>query len=199
VTQRLRIAVADDEPLVREFMQDALERLGYDVVASAANGRELVERCRTLQPDLVITDIKMPEMDGLEAASEIYRDRPIPIVVVTAYHDAPFVQRAEENQVLAYMVKPVKETDLAPAITIAMRRFEQFQELREETDNLRQALEDRKTIERAKGILMKQAHLDEDAAFRRLQKLARSNSKKLIEVAKMIVVTAQALEPHGDD
>ena len=199
MNHRLRIAVADDEPVMQEFFQESLTRLGHDVIAVAASGEQLVRQCHELEPDLVITDIKMPGMDGLDAAQKIYRDRPGPIVVVTAYHDSPFVERAEQNHILAYLLKPIQDVDLVPAITIAMRRFEEFQALHKEADNLRQALDDRKVIERAKGILMKQAQLDEESAFRRLQKLARSNSKKLVEVARMIVVTAQALEPSDED
>jgi response regulator NasT len=184
---------------MQEFFQESLTRLGHDVIAVAASGKQLVEQCHDLEPDLVITDIKMPDMDGLDAAQQIYRNRPIPIVVVTAYHDSQFVERAERSHILAYLLKPIQDADLVPAIMIAMRRFEEFQALHQEADNLRQALEDRKVIERAKGILMKQAQLDEESAFRRLQKLARSNSKKLVEVARMIVVTAQALEPSDED
>ena len=123
---------------------------------------------RATRPDLVITDIKMPDMDGIDAATQIYRERPIPVILVSAYHDPEFIRRAEADHILAYLVKPIKQADLEPAIALAMRRFEQFQALRKEAADLRQALEDRKVIERAKGILMKKAGLDEHDAFRRL-------------------------------
>jgi len=195
----LRIAIADDEPLMLRFLQDSLDRLGHQVVAAAANGQELVEQCRTQQPDLVITDIKMPAVDGFDAAALINTGEPIPVVIVSAHHDAQYIDRAQQNHILGYLIKPIKEEELAPAIAVAMQRFAEFEALREQTDNLRQALEDRKVIERAKGIIMKQAVLDEPAAFKRLQKLARNSGQKLVEVARMVVTTAAALQPDDDD
>lgn len=191
----LRIAVADDELDMRDYFQKILPLLGHEVVAVASNGRELVERCRAARPDLVITDIKMPEMDGIDAANQICREEPIPIILVSAYHDADLIRRAEEDHILAYLVKPIKQADLEPAIALAMRRFEQFQSLRKEATDLRQALEDRKLIERAKGLLMTKAGLDEQDAFRRLQKLASAKNRKLVEIAQMILTAEEALQP----
>lgn len=190
----LRIAVADDEPDMRQYFEKLLPRLGHKVVAVAENGRALVEACRTLQPDLVITDIKMPDMDGIDAAAQIYQDRPVPVILVSAFHDPALIARAEADHVLGYLVKPIKQADLEPAIALAMRRFEQFQALRKEAADYRQALEDRKLIERAKGILMKRAHLDEQDAFRRLQKLSSEKSRKMVEIAQIIVVAEEAME-----
>jgi len=193
----LKIAVADDEKDMRDYFKTFLPLLGHEVVATVENGRDLVERCRTLRPDLVITDIKMPDMDGIDAAAQIYRHEPIPVILVSAYHDAEFVRRAESDHILAYLVKPIKQADLEPAIAIAMRRFEQFQALRKEAADLKQALEDRKLIERAKGILMKKANLGENEAFRRLQKLASDKNKKLIEIAQMILTAEEAFGSGG--
>jgi two-component system, response regulator PdtaR len=193
----LRIAVADDEPDMREYFQKSLARLGHKVVAVTHNGRELVEQCRALHPDLVITDIKMPDMDGIEAAIQVYRERPVPVILVSAYHDATLIERAEADHILGYLVKPIKQADLEPVINLAVRRFEQFQELRKEANDLRQALDDRKVIERAKGVIMKRARLDEQDAFRRLQKLASEKSRKLVEVAQMILVAEEAVQPTG--
>jgi response regulator NasT len=194
MSRSLRIAVADDEPRMRDYFQRILPRLGHEVVAAARTGRELVEQCRALNPDLVITDINMPELDGIDAANEIYREQPVPVILVSAYHDPELIKRAEADHILAYLIKPIKQADLEPAIAIAIRRFEQFQALRQETSDLRQALEDRKVIERAKGILMKKAGLDEQAAFRRLQKLASDRNRKLIEIAHMILTAEEALQ-----
>lgn len=182
---------------MRDYFKTFLPLLGHEVVASVENGRELVDRCRTLRPDLVITDIKMPDMDGIDAAAQIYRHEPIPVILVSAYHDAEFIRRAESDHILAYLVKPIKQADLEPAIAIAMRRFEQFQALRKEAADLKQALEDRKLIERAKGILMKKANLGENDAFRRLQKLASDKNKKLIEIAQMILTAEEAFGSSG--
>jgi two-component system, response regulator PdtaR len=190
----LRIAVADDELDMRDYFKKSLPRLGHQVVFAAQNGRELVEQCRALRPDLVITDIKMPEMDGIEAAVHIYRVRPIPVILVSAYHDPELIARAEAEHILGYLVKPIEQANLEPVIVLAMRRFEQFEALRKEAADLRQALEDRKVIERAKGILMKRGPLDEQEAFRRLQKLASEESRKLIDIAHMILVAEKAVQ-----
>jgi AmiR/NasT family two-component response regulator len=199
MTRSLRIAVADDELDMRDYFRKILPLLGHEVVAAAENGRELVEQCRALRPDLVITDIKMPDMDGLDAATQIYRDGPVPIILVSAYHSADFIRRAEADHILAYLVKPIKQADLEPAIAVAMRRFEQFQALRKEASDLKQALEDRKVIERAKGILMKKTNLGEHDAFRRLQKLASDKNRKLIEIAQMILTADEAFGNGNPD
>jgi two-component system, response regulator PdtaR len=195
MNRALRIAVADDEPDVRDYFRRILPRLGHQVVAVAQTGRELVEQCRATRPDLVITDIKMPDMDGIDAATQIYRKAAIPVILVSAYHDPEFLRRAEADHIMAYLVKPIKRTDLEPAISIAMHRFDQFQALRKETADLKQALEDRKVIEKAKGILMKKVGLDEHDAFRRLQKLASDKNRKLIDIAQTILTAEEALEP----
>jgi response regulator NasT len=165
-------------------------------VAVAQDGRELVERCQAARPDLVITDIKMPELDGIDAAVAIYRERPVPIILVSAYHDAALVERAEADHVLGYLVKPIKHGDLEPVIALAMRRFEQFEALRREAADLRQALEDRKVLERAKGILMKHGPLDEGAAFGRLQELAGEQKSKLVEIARLILLVEESAGPE---
>lgn len=197
MTQSLRIAVADDEPDMRDYFQKALSRLGHKVVAVAQDGKELLEKCRAAAPDLVITDIKMPDMDGIDAASALYREKPVPVILVSAFHDHVLIERAEGDHVLGYLVKPIKQADLAPAIALAMRRFEQFRALEREANDLRQALEDRKVIERAKGVLMKRAQLDEQDAFRRLQKLASEKSRKLVEIAQMILLAEEAVLPEN--
>jgi response regulator NasT len=195
MNRSLRIAVADDEPDMREYFHKSLTRLGHKVVVVVANGRDLVEQCRAVKPDLVITDIKMPDLDGIDAAVQIYKERPVPVILVSAYHDAALLERAEADHILGYLVKPIKQADLEPVIALSLRRFEQFEALRQETADLRQALEDRKVIERAKGVLMKKGGLDEQDAFRRLQKLASEKSRKLVEIAHMILVADLALQP----
>lgn len=191
----LRIAVADDEPDMQRYFEKILPRMGHEVIIVADNGRELVERCLQLHPDLVISDIKMPVMDGIQAAQMLYEQLPIPVILVSAHYDQELIERAEGDHVLAYLVKPIKQADLGPAIAIAMRRFEQFQEVQKEAADLRQALADRKLIERAKGILMKRVGLDEPAAFQRLQKTASATNQKLVEVARTILGAEVAYEP----
>lgn len=191
MTLSMRIAVADDEPLMRQFFEDCLVRMGHQVVGLAKTGRELIDLCERLEPDLVVTDVRMPDLDGLDAVDVIYQRRPIPIIVVSAFHEAKLIDRAKSNHVLAYLIKPIKEEDLAATIAIASERFDEFQTLRKEADTLRQAIEDRKIIERAKGILMKQRDMDEGAAFRQLQHIARSQSVKMVHVAKVILATGE--------
>jgi len=193
MTRVLKIAVADDEPEMREYFQDTLSALGHEVVGAAQNGLELVELCKSTSPDLAITDIKMPDMDGIEAATQIREHFPVPVILVSAFHDPELIQRALQDHVLAYLVKPIKQADLETAIALAMRRFQEFQALHQQAADLRQALEDRKVIERAKGVLMKRAGLDEPDAFRRLQKLSNDKNKKLIEIAQMIVTAEEAM------
>ena len=195
MTRSLRIIVADDEPAMQAVLGKILPAIGHEVVGTAVTGRELVNKCRELSPDLVITDVIMPDMDGIEAAGEIYRDSAVPIILVSARHDAELIARAEEHHVMAYLVKPIGQAQLQPAIAIALRRFNEFQALRKDTADLRQALADRKVIEMAKGFLMRTAHLDEQAAFRRLQKLASEKNRKLIEIAQIIITASEAMRP----
>jgi response regulator NasT len=197
MNRALRIAVADDEPDMRDYFRKILPHLGHQVIAVAENGRDLVEQCRKARPDLVITDIKMPDMDGIDAATQLYKEMPIPVILVSAYHEPELIERAEADHILGYLVKPIKQSDLEPTIALAMRRFEQFEALRKESADLRQALEDRKTIERAKGLLMKKVGLDEQEAFRRLQKVAMDTNRKMIEVAQMVLTADEAFQPKA--
>ena len=191
----MRISVADDEADMRDFFERMLPLCGHQVVSLAETGQELVEHCRTLQPDMVITDIRMPDMDGIEAAQLISRERPLPIILVSAFHDPSLIERAEADHVLAYLVKPITQADLSPAIAVAVRRFEEMQALRKESSDLKQALSDRKVIEQAKGILMTVTGVDEKAAFRRLQELAAEKNQKLVEAAQAVLSLEKALRP----
>jgi CheY-like chemotaxis protein len=120
----LRISVADDEPDMRQYFQRILPLLGHTVVSVAETGEELVKQCRTHEPDLVITDVRMPKMDGIAAASAVYEERPVPMILVSAYHDDSLVQRARSAHALAYLIKPIKQADLQAAIGIALGRFD---------------------------------------------------------------------------
>jgi len=192
MTQALRIAVADDEPLMRRWYESTLTNFGHEVVVSAADGVELIAGCREQKPDLVITDIEMPNADGITATKQLRDEAPLPVILVSAHYDQETVERAMQNHVLAYLVKPIKQPDLATAITLVMRRFQEFRALEQQADSLARALEDRKLIERAKGILMQRAGLDELEAFRRLQKLSQDKNQKLADVAKTIVTADEA-------
>jgi len=182
----LRIAVADDERDTREYLAEALPRIGHEVVASAADGRELVDMVRQRSPDLIITDIKMPNLDGIEAGTEANRERSVPVILLSAHHDEELVRRAMAAPFMAYLIKPVIEADLRAAIPLCMSRFHQLRTLSEEAASLRQAMQDRKLIERAKGILMKRLRIDEDDAFRRMRQMASSQNRKMTEISREI-------------
>lgn len=192
MTGGLRIAVADDESEMRDFFRKVLPRFGHQVVAVAENGNQLISLCREQKPDLIITDIKMPELDGIEASCTIYAERPVPVILVSAYHDPSLISRAEADHALAYLVKPIGMADLQPAISIAMRRFTELTALRQECADLRQALVDRKLIEQAKLLLVKRDGIEEKDAFQRLQDLATATNQKLIEVAQTVLATRSA-------
>ena len=190
----LRIVVADDEPDMRKYFQRLLPRLGHRVVAAAATGGELIERCRDLKLDLVITDIKMPDLDGIEAAIRIYLERPVPVILVSAFHDATLIERAEADHILGYLVKPIKPTDLEPVIALTMRRFEQFQALRQKAEAnfqaaavMFQALEERKVVDHARDLLMRRDQLDFATAQRRLHDLAAAQGKSVQELAECLL------------
>jgi response regulator NasT len=183
----LRIAVADDEPDTREFFERYLPRLGHQVVASAENGRQLVDLCRTARPDLIITDIRMPGMTGLEAVGELFREQTVPVIVVTAHADQQWVEQAQSVGAFGYLLKPITEKELAPAIGLAWRQFEMFQALRKEAADLKQALEERKLVERAKGSVVRRCSVPEAEAYRQMRKYASDRNLKLAEVARHIL------------
>ena len=169
--------------------RELLPFLGYDLVAVAETGRQLVEQCRAAKPDLVITDIKMPDIDGIDAAAEINREREVPAILVSAHHDAELLGRAGAEYIMAYMVKPIKPVDLQASIALAVQRFEHFRKLRAEAAGLRQALEDRKVIERAKGRLMQRHSLTEEQAFQRLRRAAMDTRRPMVDIARAVLVS----------
>jgi len=189
----LRILIADDESIRLLSLRAQLAALGHRVVAEASTGEEAVVLAASTQPDLAILDIKMPLVDGIEAAERITQARPIPIILLTAYSEAQLVERAAQANIAAYLMKPVSEEDLLPALTLALTRFKQFQALHREVVDLREALEARKVIEKAKGILMRRLDLTEEEAFRRLQRQSQEGNRKLAQVAEAIVVADQML------
>ena len=185
----MRILVAEDETIIRLDLRDLLERAGFEVCAEALDGEEAVELARSEQPDLAIMDVKMPRVDGIEAARRILNERPIPIVMLTAYGQDELVSRAVEAGVFGYLVKPFREQDLLPAIQAARARHAELQELREEAESLAEALAARKVIERAKGLLMEKEKLSEEDAFSRLRKASQVSGRPLKVIAEAVVAT----------
>ena len=184
-----RILVAEDETIIRLDLRALLEKAGFEVCAEAHDGEQAVELARREEPDLALLDVKMPKLDGIEAARRILDERPIPIVMVTAYGEQELVSRAVEAGVFGYLVKPFRETDLLPAIETARARHAELVELRAEADSLAEALAARKAIERAKGLLMEREGLNEQDAYARLRKASQISGRPLRVVAEALIAT----------
>jgi len=172
-------------------LKEMLTNLGYLVIGEVGDGRSAVNLARELRPDLVIMDIKMPDMDGIEAARILTEEEIAPVIFLTAYSQRELVEQAKEAGVVAYLVKPFRESDLVPAIEVALARFAEFKAMREEVKELQDALETRKLVERAKGILMDTQGLSEAEAFRRIQKMSMNTRKPMKEVAEAIILAYQ--------
>ena len=185
----MRVLVAEDETIIRLDLRSLLESHGFEVCAEARDGEEAVALAREHSPDLAIMDVKMPRLDGIEAARRILDERPIPIVMLTAYGQDELVHRAVEAGVFGYLVKPFREQDLLPAIRAARARHDELVALREEAESLSEALAARKTIERAKGLLMEKEGLSEQDAFGRLRKASQVSGRPLRVVAEAVVAT----------
>jgi response regulator NasT len=188
---RTRVIIADDEALIRTDLREMLTNLGYLVVGEVADGRSAVNQARELRPDIVIMDIKMPDMDGIEAARILTEEQIAPVVLLSAYSQRDLVERAREAGVVAYLVKPYREEDLAPAIEVALARFREFRTLQKQVADLQQALETRKLVDRAKGILMDKQGLTEAEAFRKIQKMSMDTRKPMKDVAEAIILAHQ--------
>lgn len=194
MAESLRILIADDEALHNLALTSQLETLGHQVVATATNGREAVELAREVKPDLAFLDIRMPIMTGPEAAHQIAAERPIPIIILSAYSDSRTVEEATRSPVFHYLVKPVDPDDLGPAIAVARARFEDWIEAKRQRDQLEVKLEERKIIERAKGLLMDTRGLSEREAYRFLQKTSQDKNTPMVELAKKILLAAPLLQ-----
>ena len=191
---RIRVIIADDESLIRMDLREMLLNLDYLVVGEVGDGRSAVNLARELKPDVVIMDIKMPDMDGIDAAKILTEEHIAPVILLTAYSQKDLVERAKEAGVVGYMVKPFRESDLVPAIEVALARFKEFEALHKEVDDLQLALETRKLVDRAKGILMDSQGLSEAEAFRKIQKMSMNTRKPMKEVAEAIILAHQAGE-----
>jgi response regulator NasT len=184
-----RILIAEDETLIRLDLRAILERAGFEVCAEARDGEEAVALSESERPDLAIIDVKMPRLDGIEAARRILDARPIPIVMLTAYGQDELVSRAVEAGVFGYLVKPFRETDLLPAIHAARARHSELEALRDEAESLSEALATRKVVERAKGLLMEREGLSEQDAFARLRKASQVSGRPMKVVAEALIAT----------
>lgn len=188
----MRILIAEDETIIRLDLRDLLERAGHEVVAEARDGEEAVALAREHSPELAVLDVKMPRLDGIEAARRILADQAIPIVMLTAYGQDELVGRAVEAGVFGYLVKPFREQDLVPAIAAARARHAELEEVRRQAESLADALAARKVIERAKGLLMEKEGLTEDAAFGRLRSASQATGRPLRVIAEAVIATFES-------
>ncbi len=185
---QIRVVIADDESIIRLDLKTLLEEMGHKVVGEAADGQKALELTRTLKPDVVIMDIKMPVMDGLDAAKIISEEKIAPVVLLTAYSQKDLIERAKEAGVFAYLVKPFQESDLLPAIEIAISRYLEMHELESTVGDLEEKLETRKVVDRAKGILMDKYKMSEADAFRRIQQQSMNQRRSMKEIADAIII-----------
>jgi len=183
----LKIVVVEDDTTVRLFLKETLEKLGHQVVAEVATGSDMVKQVLALEPDVVVFDIHLPHLDGLQALAQIYQNRIVAAVAITADRDQDLVRRALEEHVLAYLLKPVEAYQLGPALQVAWARFEDLRKLTTENASLQQSLQNRKIIERAKGVLMKRHRWSEADAFRRLQRAAMNRRTSMVDLAQTVL------------
>jgi len=184
---KLKIVVVEDDAEIRQFLRESLEKIGHEVIGEAASGPEMVRLVLDLNPDVVVFDIHLPQLDGLKALAQIYQQRIVAAVAITADRDQDLVRRAIEEHVLAYLLKPVEAYQLGPALQVAWARFEELRKLTNENASLQQNLQNRKIIERAKGVLMKRHRWSEADAFRRLQRGAMNRRMTMIDLAQAVL------------
>ncbi len=186
-----RVMIADDEPIIRMGLREMLQEQGYLIIGEASDGQTAINIAREVKPDVVVMDIRMPGVDGIAAAEILTSERIAPVILITAYPDRELVERARDAGVFAYVRKPFNEAQLIPQIEIALARFAEFQALVREAGDARTAMETRKIVERAKGVLMRTQGLDEGEAYRRIQRLSMNSRKPMRDIAEAILVTAQ--------
>jgi AmiR/NasT family two-component response regulator len=190
--ERTRVIIADDESVIRADLREMLTTLGYLVVGEVGDGQSALNLARELKPDIVIMDIKMPQMDGIEAAKVLTQEKLAPVLLLTAYSQRDLVDRAKEAGVVGYLIKPFREQEIGPAIDIALTRFQEFRELEKQVGDLTETLETRKIVDRAKGVLMDTQHLTEAEAFRKIQKMSMNTRKPMKEISEAIILAQEA-------
>ncbi|MBI1348233.1 ANTAR domain-containing protein [bacterium] len=191
----LKVVLAHGIADAREALHQTMAQLKYEDVWLCSTGRELIDLAREKSPDLIFTGVDLPDIDGPSALIEISRTHTIPAIVITQQRSLDLVQKALEDHVMAYLLEPIKTEEILPTIYLVLRRFEQFQELQQENESLKQALSDRKIIEKAKGVLMKRANIDEETAYKRLRRMATDRRMKMVQAAEQILSVDEILEP----
>lgn len=191
---RLKVLIAEDEAVISMSIAAIIKRLGHHVIGKAKDGREAVRMARELEPDIILMDIKMPDIDGLEAAKEILSIKQIPIIILTAYSQPELIEKADSAGISYYLVKPVTEKDLMPGIRLAVSRFKELQALQKEVGNLKEALRARKLIEQAKGLIMEREGITETEAFKRIQRQSRDSNIPMAKIAESIIIASRILK-----
>jgi AmiR/NasT family two-component response regulator len=189
-----RVIVIDDHQPSRRHLLAALNRNGYEVAGEGASGRSALALARTAVPDVILMAVGLPDVDGIETSHDVMRTHPLPIVLITSHCDTTTIERAKRAGVMGYLVKPLRAEELSPAIELAITRFQDFVALRAENTSLKETLEARKTIERAKGLLMQQRHLSEDQAYTLIKKTSMNMRKPMAEVAQAIILAGGLLK-----
>lgn len=188
--KKLRILLADDEAILRLDLREMLADAGHEIVGEAANGQEAIKLAKELKPDFIIMDVKMPIMDGITAAKVIAAEDIAPVLLLTAYSQQDIVEKASDAGVIAYLVKPIREEQLFPAMEVAVKRFAEVQRLNIELDQLKDSLETRKLLDRAKGILMAAHGMTEQEAYRKMQQFSMARRISLKELAESVIAAA---------
>ncbi len=188
-----RVLIAEDNTKTRLFLKSQIELLGYTVIGTAKDGEAAVEMAERLNPTLIILDIKMPKKDGITAAKEISAKTPVPIILITGLSSDEMATKAIDAGVFSYLVKPITKKHLEPAIKLALARYSEFDSLKVEVEDLKSAIETRKLVERAKGILMKRCNLSEEDAFKLLQAHSQKENRKMSEIAESIISASKLL------
>jgi len=185
----LRVIIAEDEPVTRRDIKEMLAEAKIITIGECGDGATAVKLAKSLHPDLILMDIKMPVMNGIEAAKLLNQEKIAPVMLITAYSQKQLIDEARKAGVLAYLVKPINKQNLIPACYIAVSRYEEFRILAKEVNDLNEALEARKIIEKAKGIIQKHYCLDEEAAFKKIQKMSMNQQKTMKEIAEAVIIT----------
>lgn len=184
-----KIVICDHEAIARKSLKNSLKTMGFDEIAECADGETAVKRTLDLLPDIVILDVSLPKKDGVTAAAEIRQRLKIPIMLLTAAADAEVVARAKKVGIAAFLMKPLRESELWPAIELAFAHNDEIEQLKEQVEDLKESLESRKVIEKAKGVLMRNLGLSEPEAFRKMQKLSMDKRKSLRQISEAILLT----------
>ena len=189
-----RVLVIDDHEPSRKILIDTLSQGGYQIAGEGATGNTAVALTTTTLPDVVLMAVGLPDVDGIQAARNIMRTKPVPIVLITSHYDATTVERATKSGAMGYLIKPVRDREVTPTIELAISRFQDFVSLQQENETLKENLEGRKVIERAKGMLMEQKALTEEQAYSLIKKASMNMRKPMVDVAEAIILAGRLLK-----